>query len=71
MGFYSEDEVFQVEAACRKETERAILVEVYGNVTNQMWVPKSVIHDDSEVYKAGTDGQLIVKLWWAEKEGLV
>lgn len=35
-----------------------------------MWVPKSVIHDDSEVWKLDQTGTLIVQGWWAEREGL-
>lgn len=35
------------------------------------WVPKSVVHDDSEVWKDGDKGDLVVKQWWAEKEGRV
>jgi len=33
------------------------------------WVPKSVLHDDSEVWKKGDEGDLVVKHWWAEKNG--
>lgn len=35
-----------------------------------VWVPKSVITDDSEVWKKDQEpGSLIVKRWFAEKEG--
>ncbi len=36
------------------------------------WVPKSVLHDDSEVYQLSSDpdGKVIVMEWWADKEGL-
>lgn len=34
------------------------------------WIPISLIDDDSEVYKPGDSGKLIVKAWFAEKEGL-
>jgi hypothetical protein len=50
------------------ETDKAILVKFEDG--KKTWIPKSVIHDDSEVYKMGTDGTLIVKRWFAEKEGL-
>lgn len=50
------------------ETAKAILVNVDEK---EIWCPKSAIHDDSEVYKMGTSGTLIVQQWWAEKEGLV
>jgi oxalate decarboxylase/phosphoglucose isomerase-like protein (cupin superfamily) len=51
------------------ETEKAILVEIEGE---KMWVPKSQIHDDSEVYsKEHGDGDLVVTEWWATQKGLV
>lgn len=57
-------EVETVEA----ETEKAILVEIEGE---KHWVPKSQIHDDSEVYsKESGGGTLIVSEWWAKKQGL-
>ena len=37
---------------------------------DEKWVPKSVIHDDSEIWKAGQAGRLVVLGWWAEKEKL-
>lgn len=51
-----------------RETEKALKV---FNDDNQVWVPKSVIHDDSEVYKLGTSGDLVVAEWWAEKNGFL
>lgn len=50
-------------------TDKAIRVEL--DTTHTLWVPESVIHDDSEVFK-GCDGagDLVVKAWWAEKQGL-
>lgn len=43
--------------------------------TRTLWIPKSVVHDDSEVYRAGhgddgSEGTLVVARWFAEKEGL-
>jgi len=35
------------------------------------WIPRSVIHDDSEVFDEGHEGTLVVKLWFAEKQGWV
>ncbi len=54
------------------ETERAIRCAKKGFQASgpSFWVPKSVIHDDSEVSKNGDSGKLIVKQWYAEKEGL-
>ena len=33
------------------------------------WFPNSQVHDDSEVYKEGQEGQLIITDWLAEKRG--
>jgi CMP-2-keto-3-deoxyoctulosonic acid synthetase len=52
-----------------RETDKAILVNIEGEET---WIPKSVILDQSEVYsEKNGNGTLIVKYWWAEKEGLI
>ena len=37
--------------------------------SESFWVPKSVVHDDSEVYDEGQHGTLLIQEWWAEKEG--
>ena len=52
-----------------RETDKAILFE---NEDEKFWVPKSVIHDDSECWADADDkreGELVVKRWFAEKEG--
>lgn len=54
------------EGKCIRESEKAILVAFEGE-EGQRWIPKSVVHDDSEVWKKDDVGQLIVKMWWAEK----
>ena len=36
----------------------------------ELWIPKSQISDNSEVYKNGHSGSLIVSPWYAEKNGL-
>ena len=51
-----------------RETEKAILVALAG--AGEMWIPKSVVHDDSEIWKKDDVGKLIVKMWWAEKNVL-
>lgn len=53
---------------CLKETDKAILV---TRGKGELWIPKSVLHDDSEVYEGGDSGKLIVQTWWAEKQELV
>ena len=41
------------------ETEKAIKVEIDGE---ELWVPKSQIDDDSEVFEKGHEGKLVVTL---------
>ena len=36
----------------------------------EVWVPLSVITDDSEVFGCGDVGELVVRSWFARKEGL-
>ena len=33
------------------------------------WIPQSVIHDDSEIWRHGDKGSLTLKVWWARKQG--
>lgn len=35
----------------------------------ERWIPKSQIHDNSEVWKVGDQGDLVITEWLAEKEG--
>ncbi len=51
----------------KRETDKALLVVVEGE---EVWIPKGQIHDDSEVYRQGDTGMLIVSLWIAEQKGL-
>jgi hypothetical protein len=54
------------------ETEKAICVtdlEMTGG--KPQWIPKSAIHDNSEVWKMGQDGELVVHGWLAEKNGWI
>lgn len=52
-------------------TEKAIKVQLESE-DSPRWVPKSQIHDDSEAFDAkdNATGDLVVKRWFAEKEGL-
>lgn len=59
-------------ARALRETDRALRVELVSG--ELLWVPKSVIHDDSEVWQSsdkseGVEGDFIVKRWWAAKNG--
>jgi hypothetical protein len=50
------------------ERDASLLVKIYDQ---EVWIPKSQIHDDSEVYKADTEGTLIISEWIAEKKELI
>lgn len=65
----SDTSTFKVDQV-KAESDKAILVEIEGE---QVWVPKSQIHDDSEVYSKASGeggGDLVVSTWWAEQRGL-
>lgn len=49
------------------ETDKGLCVVIEDE---EVWLPKSQIDDDSEVYRRGTEGTLIVSRWIAEKKGL-
>jgi hypothetical protein len=55
-----------------KATDKALQVEL-TDLGETRWIPRSVIHDDSEVYDEGEnkEGEVVVKQWWANQEGLV
>lgn len=57
-----------------QESAKAIQV-VMLDTGDIKWIPKSVIHSDSEVYEKPTvgngAGKLVVHMWFAEKAGLV
>ena len=49
----------------KRETKEAILIEVDEE---EYWIPKSQIHDDSEVYRDGDEGDIIISEWIASKK---
>ncbi len=62
------DDPFEIgEVSVTAETAKAILCVPESG--EQFWVPKSCVHDDSEAFKKGDSGKLVVKTWWAEKNG--
>lgn len=60
---------------CRVErtTDKAALIIVHGD--QKVWISKSQIHDDSEIYftdyESGDKGTLVIPRWLAEEKGLV
>jgi hypothetical protein len=61
-------ETFEITEEVSRETDKAILVEIKGE---EVWIPKSQIHDDSEVYASGHTGKLVITEWLAREKGLV
>ncbi len=57
----------------RGESEKALKVELDSG--EHIWVPKSLIADESEVNSdeegEGNEGTLIIPEWWAEDKGLM
>jgi hypothetical protein len=58
------------DAKCTHSTDKAILVSA-PDLDEQVWIPQSQIDDDSEVYKKGTEGKLVVSDWFAQKRGWI
>lgn len=60
------------------ETAKALLVRCdddgdaakFNEKPEGRWLPKSCIHDDSEVNSKDDKGMLVVKTWFAKKEGI-
>ena len=66
-------ELTEIDCVCFFETVKAIAISLDGvlDLNNCHWIPKSLISDDSEVWKKGDEGKLVVPEWFAIKEGLV
>lgn len=52
------------------ETAKAVLVFI-PDLERKLWIPKSQVHEDSEVCAKGDTGTLAVTEWFAEKEGIL
>jgi len=57
------------QAECLRDSGKALLCRIDG--VGEEWIPQSQIHDDSEVYGDGDAGALVVRTWFAEKQGWV
>lgn len=58
-----------------RETPKALLIKfrgLPGKRAQELWIPKSVIHDDSEIFDFddNADGTLVLKSWFVRKEGI-
>ena len=52
-----------------RSTDKALLCDIPGH--GEMWIPQTQIHDDSEVYREGDVGKLVITRWIAEQKDLV
>ncbi len=59
------------QAEALRETTDALLVRLEDEDGREVWFPKTQIDDESEVWKAGQEGELVVSDWIAEKKGFV
>ena len=50
------------------DSGKALLCVIEGE---EMWIPKSQIHDDSEVWQEHDRGVLVITEWIAEQKGLL
>jgi hypothetical protein len=65
---YDEEPPVRIEGVtCIDESPKAIKVVIDKDAH---WIPKSQVHDDSEVYKKDDDGVLIISAWIAGEKGL-
>jgi len=53
-----------------KDTGKAILVEA-PDFDEPEWIPQSMVHSDSEIWKEDEEGTLIIKGHWAEAKGWI
>jgi hypothetical protein len=51
-------------------TDKAVLIKM-PEMPQPIWFPQSQIHANSEIWKQGDEGTLVVTQWIAEKKGLV
>lgn len=61
-------------AVVLRSTAKALYCTIQVTKTSSvdMWIPKSVIHADSEIHDDTVQtGKLVLKQWWAVKEGLL
>lgn len=51
-----------------RSTEAAVLVDIG---TEEIWVPRSQIVEESEIQDDGDEGELWTTEWWAKQRGLI
>ena len=64
------NETFGIQVTISRKTDAALLVEDENG--EEVWIPLSQIHDDSEIWdesKVGEAGKLVIPEWLATKKG--
>jgi len=56
------------DATIEHETDKAVLIKLASGATH--WVPKSQLHDNSEAWRKGDTGTVVINGWFAEKENI-
>lgn len=60
------------DALCLNTSKKGALFKIYSFKSDlAVWIPQSCIHDDSEVWKKGQRGDLVIMEWFAEKKGWI
>lgn len=66
------EETFHCQVRCLRATEKAILVRFIELPDEpEIWIPQSQVDDDSEVWKPGDEGTLVINEWIARKNGII
>lgn len=69
MAYHDEDDYVPVEGlTIVTQTARATLVRT--DEDDELWIPKSVIHEECYYAVGDTDVELNIKAWFATKEGI-
>jgi hypothetical protein len=59
---------------CLRQTDGAIYVVIPAVPGRRAewsgWIPQSQVHDDSEVWREGDTGEIVLTRWIAERKGL-
>jgi hypothetical protein len=64
----AEEEAVVIEdARCVAETDKAILCKAEDFDGEDIWIPKSQVDVDSEVFAKGDTGKLVISAWFARK----
>lgn len=67
----SKNDMEEIEVTFLHQTDAAILVSDDGNLDDGVWLPKSQIGWEDEVYARGTQITITAPVWLLEDKGLI